>query len=79
MNSIEIAKKKIAENLEIIEDLRKQETKLEKFVEEYRRYVELYRKDIEKLHDEKHELLVVNQALAAFINNGGGLDMLAED
>lgn len=79
MNSIEIAKKKIAENLEIIEDLRKQETKLEKFVEEYRRYVELYRKDIEKLHDEKHELLVVNQALAAFINNGGGLDMLDEE
>lgn len=79
MNSVEIAEKKIAENLEIIEDLRKQETKLEKFVEEYRRHVELYRKDIEKLRDEKHELLVVNQALAAFIDNGGGLDMLEED
>ena len=86
MNSVEIAEKKIAENLETIEELRRQETGLMKLIadneaviEEYQRYVEIYQKDIEKLRDEKRELLVVNQALAAFVDNGGGLDMLEEE
>lgn len=86
MNSVEIAEKKIAENLETIEELRRQETGLMKLVadneaviDEYQRYIEVYQKDIEELRSEKRELLVINQALAAFVDNGGGLDMLGEE
>ena len=90
MNSIEIAKKLIKENDEIIDDYRRRETdsrkRIEELKENLRRQKEvvtilesgLAREEewLAEIQADKKEYLVDNLALKLLIADGGGLDML---
>lgn len=90
MNSIEIAKKLIKENDDIIEDYRRRETdsrkRIEELEEKIRRQKEVVKilesslaREEEWLADiqtDKKDYLVDNLALKLLIAEGGGLDML---
>ena len=90
MNSIEIAKKLIAENDVDIEELRSAEEAIRQRIEGYKADIDTYEKgisslrhalayaeeDLQRKRDLKKEYLVDNLALKAFIADGGGLDML---
>lgn len=90
MNSIEIAKKLIKENDEIIDDYRRRETdsrkRIEELKENLRRQKEvvtilesgLAREEewLAEIQADKKEYLVDNLALKLLIAEGGGLDML---
>lgn len=90
MNSIEIAKKLIKENDDIIEDYRRRETdsrkRIEELKEKIRRQKEvvtilengLAREEewLADIQNDKKEYLVDNLALKLLIAEGGGLDML---
>lgn len=86
MVSIEIAKKLLDDNRKRLNDLRKAEEayiveidSVKKQMADLQREIEIYRSGIDEVHREKKELLVVGQALACFIDNGGGLDMLDDE
>lgn len=90
MNSIEIAKKLIAENDKDIEEYRDIETASRKRIDELQKKIETMRKVLDRLESdlaheeqyladtkaEKKEYLVDNLALKLLIAEGGGLDML---
>lgn len=90
MNSIEIAKKLIKENDEIIEDYRRRETASRKRIEELKEKIRRQKEVVTILEssldreeewlagiqNDKKDYLVDNLALKTFIADGGGLDML---
>lgn len=86
MNSVEAAEKCIERNTRYIEQLREKEARLidsiddvEKLIANLQLSIEQKKKTLNGVHQEKQMVLVENQALAAFIKNGGGLDMIAEE
>lgn len=90
MNSIEIAKKLIRENDELIEDYRQDEKDTRERIANLEAEIKSHKEALAKLEDRlaseqsylngmsgcKKETLVNNLALKMFIADGGGLDML---
>ena len=90
MNSIEIAKKLIEENKQIIEDYRDYEKTSRKRIEELKDEIRRQREALDRLESslareeewlaeiqsDKKEYLVDSLALRMFVADGGGLDML---
>lgn len=86
MNSVEAAEECIVRNTHYIEWLRGREASFIDFIDDAEKKITELQLSIEKkknalndIHREKQIVLVENQALAAFIDNGGGLDMLDEE
>lgn len=86
MNSIEISKKLLGDNAKRLDNLRVVEEAYVDLIDnakqqmaDLQRVIETYQSQIDKVHRKKKELLVVAQALACFIDNGGGLDMLDDE
>lgn len=91
-NSIEVAQKLIEDNKRNIESYREDEAEVRKRIEELEKKIEsneralgllqssLSREEkyLKDLQEEKFKYLVDNLALMAFIDNGGGLDMLVD-
>lgn len=93
MNSVEIAKKLIGEDNDLIQNCRDYISEINSRIEELEDKIDEQKKVLENLqnsldyekkylqeaNDERKEYLIDRLALQQFIANGGGLDMLDED
>jgi len=92
-NTLEVAEKLILDNMEYIENLRHDEEALRKVIADLEEHVKqqedaifVMKRNLAKhmetltdIREEKLEYLVSTLALKAFIEDGGGLDMMYEE
>lgn len=92
-NTLEVAEKLILDNMEYIENLRHDEEALRKVISDLeervkqqedaifvmKRNLAKHMESLTDIREEKLEYLVSTLALKAFIEDGGGLDMLEEE
>ena len=92
-NTLEVAEKLILDNMEYIENLRHDEEALRKVIADLeervkqqedaiivmKRNLAKHMESLTDIREEKLEYLVSTLALKAFIEDGGGLDMLGEE
>lgn len=92
-NTLEVAEKLILDNMEYIENLRHDEEALRKVIADLeervkqqedaifvmKRNLAKHMESLTDIREEKLEYLVSTLALKAFIEDGGGLDMMDEE
>lgn len=92
-NTLEVAEKLILDNMEYIENLRHDEEALRKVISDLeervkqqedaifvmKRNLAKHMESLTDIREEKLEYLVSTLALKAFIEDGGGLDMMDEE
>lgn len=92
-NTLEVAEKLILDNMEYIENLRHDEEALRKVISDLeervkqqedaifvmKRNLAKHMETLTDIREEKLEYLVSTLALKAFIEDGGGLDMMDEE